>query len=344
MFTAHLLKHLGWEIDHDNKWQFCPCPGSHGSVSHAFAFADSPNCQIADFAPKLDHMFRHVGHQTREPLGYVNSRSKAGTVKYIQEIACAIVLPEDAAARRRTHHGSPTLALYKWVQQNTFVRAVSDFHYKIEDSYVQPHEMVTDICNKCGLSRISRLNNSQNNKHERKWRVQNRASAQRIQDKKLLAMQEMQDGGGHAPAADTTDTTATTSTSTTTQHAESSCPLHSEVLDVLKTLDPTENHDHTKHGNYSWKELWDLDPDMTTLAILVGREYGYTIADVEPTAGFKVRCGFSNDPVLDTVGWGERVRGFKTWLPRHTKSMNVSGTLVHKSPKWMCVLDRGKGG
>ena len=43
-YTSHLLHSLGWEINHDNKDDFCPCPGKDGSVAHTYAFADTRRC------------------------------------------------------------------------------------------------------------------------------------------------------------------------------------------------------------------------------------------------------------------------------------------------------------
>lgn len=44
LFTSHLLHSLGWEINHDNHEDFCPCPGKDGSVAHSYAFAATRRC------------------------------------------------------------------------------------------------------------------------------------------------------------------------------------------------------------------------------------------------------------------------------------------------------------
>ena len=90
-------------------------------------------------------------------------------------------------------------------------------------------------------------------------------------------------------------------------------------------LDAHENHAHTTHAHFSWEELFQLEPDMTTAAILLGREYGFTnLPDMEPTAGLVIRCGFSNQ-ATDAP-----------WSP-HPNSKPTDPWM--RDPKWTCVLD-----
>ena len=47
--------------------------------------------------------------------------------------------------------GFAVMAMHKWVKQNTFVEAQSDFTFRIEQTYQHPHLLVEQICEKCAL-------------------------------------------------------------------------------------------------------------------------------------------------------------------------------------------------
>lgn len=81
--------------------------------------------------------------QVRDPLGYINSRSGHGSpIKILR--SCNMVTPPDSK-------GLAVMALHKWVHQNTFVAAQSDFMFKIEDVQEHPHALIVEICRKCAL-------------------------------------------------------------------------------------------------------------------------------------------------------------------------------------------------
>ncbi len=70
------------------------------------------------------------------------------------------------------------------------------------------------------------------------------------------------------------------------------CPSVGEISEVQASLLANENSHWTVKANYSWAELFAIDPDMTTATIITGRAFGYKLAALEPTVGLVVRCGF----------------------------------------------------
>jgi hypothetical protein len=64
-------------------------------------------------------------------------------------------------------------------------------------------------------------------------------------------------------------------------------------VEKVRSLQPkNENSDHTRKFAYKWKGLYDLDREMATAAVILGRSYGYALDDAEPTDGMKLSCGF----------------------------------------------------
>lgn len=70
------------------------------------------------------------------------------------------------------------------------------------------------------------------------------------------------------------------------------CPTASEFKDIIDNKMKTDaNHDHTHHSAWTWEALFDVDPDFTTAALMLGESYGYETKHLEPVQGFKIICG-----------------------------------------------------
>jgi hypothetical protein len=224
----------------------------------------------------------------------------------MKDIKCNMAIP----------NGVPPViqSLHKWVQHNTFVGAHADFHFRIEEANKDPVKIVTQICKVCGLDKVKRAimeKRSRGGGLDRAMVVNYPASG-RLKVQRLYppALQL----GEHAVAP-----------------GKESCPTSAEILGIVDNLDKHENHEHTVHQAYSWAELYAKDPDMTTAAMLLAREYGYTDlpAYFEPTAGHIVRCGFT-DHQMDAA-WRDSI----TDHLRHGISLKDKG-----QSRWMCLLDR----
>jgi hypothetical protein len=120
----------------------------------------------------------------------------------------------------------------RYVLQNAFVDAHSDWGFNIED--LQTPEMLLQLCRECGLAGVQRK-------------------------------------GG-----------------------EVGCPSAEQWEKLINKVKTTANHDHTHHSSWSWQALFDVDPDMTTAAMMVGASYGYHVDYLEDVTGFKVLCGFED--------------------------------------------------
>jgi len=271
-FTSHLLHLLGWEVNHDSRWDFCPCPGKDGSVSHMYAFLSTEECPLpSGFSPRLEHMFLRVGLEIRCPLEYVNSRAKDAWRKTNAKKSlpgfqsCNMDVPSIEA--------TPTAvqALHKWVFQNTFVSVYSDFVFGVNSFTDNSHRAVETICNHCALH--ERLRAQRN--------LSNPSLFAEMGKKKSMAWME-------------------TNRETPTENLNglallSGCPTKEQVAAIVDRLPVDENHKHTMHSTLTWTDLAKLDKDMTTMAILVANEHGMDIPHIEPNVeGYVVRCGFSN--------------------------------------------------
>ena len=75
------------------------------------------------------------------------------------------------------------------------------------------------------------------------------------------------------------------------------CPAEHEIDTASDFLPQDTNHNHSSHANFTWRELFHLDPDMTTAAIILGRLYGYAVEPLEETVGMRLECGFVDDDI-----------------------------------------------
>ena len=75
------------------------------------------------------------------------------------------------------------------------------------------------------------------------------------------------------------------------------CPAQHEIDVASDFLPQDTNHNHSAHANYTWRQLFYIDPDMATAAIILGNVYGYAISPVESLEGLQLRCGFVDNDV-----------------------------------------------
>lgn len=144
-FSAKILANAGWKFDHDNRHQLCPCPGSDGSASHMYAFTVMRRCNYKS-SPKLNHLFRRVTHQVRDPLAYINSRALDKPNFYCR---CNIEKPPGLEGYSRANAGA-ILTMRKWVLQHSFIQSYADFRFKVEDANTNS-SVFTELCHRCGL-------------------------------------------------------------------------------------------------------------------------------------------------------------------------------------------------
>lgn len=93
------------------------------------------------------------------------------------------------------------------------------------------------------------------------------------------------------------------------------------------------NHDHTHHSSWSWEALFEIDPDFTTAALMLGESYGYETKHLEPVNGFKIICGFVEDDLGGGLGGGDGGGGVG----------GVGGASNAHHSLWDCRLERGAG-
>eukprot|EP00041_Stephanoeca_diplocostata_P003124 m.31951 g.31951 ORF g.31951 m.31951 type:complete len:360 (-) comp14070_c0_seq2:95-1174(-) len=150
-YTSTALTNFGFNMNHDNKLDNCPCPGVHGSVSHVYALHETEACEYPSWSPEIYHRFRRVVHQVRAPLHVVLSRAaqaKFDSTELMRECALHYHVVTKNETMRLAH-----LALQKWVLQNTFITQIADYTINVESattiSYIR-------VCNECGLGDIVR--------------------------------------------------------------------------------------------------------------------------------------------------------------------------------------------
>ena len=213
------------------------------------------------------------------------------------------------------------LALHKWVLQNTFVEAYSDFRINIEKTYERPHAFVVDICIKCALLNVSRHVSSSSSSGGGGGGGGGGTPVQlaRSDGVPAFARKDAADAYSNAEAG----------------RGEPTCPALAETMAVINGLDKHENHDHTNHAKLTWEDLYALDKDMATAAALLGREYGYTdIPTFEPTKGLVIRCGFSDQG--PDKEWRKKTNSELD----HAVQVGPDRKSKPNGSRWTCVLDR----
>ena len=271
-FASHLLHLLGWQINHDSRWDFCPCPGKDGSVSHMYAFRATKGCPMpTGFSPGLEHMFLRVGLDIRGPLEYINSRAKDTWKK--SKLKKALPGFQDCNMKVPPLETTPMAvqALHKWVLQNTFVGAYSDFVFDVDHFNDNSHRAVENICKHCALH--GRLRTQRNLSNPSLFAEMGRKASMAWMEANQQNPSENLVGAPH----------------------RSGCPTEEETAAIIDKLPSKENRNHTIHSTFVWNDLARLDKDMTTMAIIVANTHGMQIRHIEPDVeGFVVRCGFSN--------------------------------------------------
>jgi hypothetical protein len=275
-YMSQMLRNLGWEVNHDNWYQFCPCPGTAGSVSHYFSFLSTQACKNDNgWSAMLQHMFLRVGLQLHDPLAYVNSRGGEKKKNLIGFQSCNMRHPKQHSSNQAI------MALHKWVLQNTFVGAYSDFSYVIDAVDASPARGIGEVCLRCALEKTKRNVYDTSDPH---WYDQQRHH-------NLSTTQRVSSIQAHAENQKLTIRTTV------------GCPSNEEITMISNRLSTSANHNHTRHLAHNWTDLAELDLDMTTMAIMVANVHGMNIPLVEPVDKFTVRCGFDATEPGDSPPW-----------------------------------------